>query len=202
MSDAITILSDCGNFSLQFEATEAFLKNDYEAHESFIKGCEEMIRAEDRYTSYIGELNALGLNRCAILGLTKSDKIKVEMHHGPLFTLFDLCDIYVRYCFKNGIKKLTTFDVADVILDEHKQNNIQIVMLSKTPHKGVHKSVFVHTKMSFGRIDRFLDKYHDGLEKEHWEAMERYIDLCKTYKGTIDNGLFDTGKELKRFKKK
>lgn len=197
----IKIVSQCKEFSLPFYVRSKNIENDYDEYESFIKGCEIIIRNDDRYTYYLSKLKEEGLTKCAVLGnLPEGDKIKVEMHHGPLLTLFDICDIVVRYLLKTKCNDMTTFKVGDIILAEHEADNIQIVMLSKTPHKAVERNLFIHTKASFGRVDRFLEKYKDALTIEHIESIERYIKLCREFEGTIDNGLFSTGKKLKSFK--
>lgn len=181
--------------------------HDYSEYEKFVKGCEHAVRKEDRYTSYIAELKKAGMTRCAILGNIKEDsKVKLEMHHGPIFNLFDICDIVTRALLRRGlVRDLTTYDVGHLVLEEHRLNNIMIVMLSKTVHRGGHnkkgpRSIFVDIKATFGRIDRFIDKYTDGMEEEHWSYLERYIRELKKTNGTVDNGLFDTAEKLIRFK--
>lgn len=181
---------------------------DYDQYEKFIKGCEQMVRKEDRYTAYISELKKAGLTKCAILGnIEENSKVKLEMHHGPIFNLFDICDIVTKAMLKRGtIKELTTFDVANIVLEEHRLGNIMTVMLSKTPHKGNHnkrgsKSIFVNIKATVGRIDRFIDRWEDGMEAEHWEMVLHYLEeLNKAGPDSVDNGLMETGEKLLRFK--
>lgn len=183
------------------------LLSDYDEYSKFIKHCEDCVRKEDRYTAYVGEMKKAGLTRCAVLGnLEEDSKVKLEMHHGPIFNLFDICDIVTKAMIKRGtIPVLTEFDVADLVLEEHRLGNIMVVMLSKSVHKGGHfksgKNVFVDIKATVGRIDRFIDKYHDGMEAEHREMVSRYIYECKRSGGqTIDNDLFATADRLLRFK--
>lgn len=180
---------------------------DYDQYVKFIKGCENIVRKDDRYTAYISELKSAGLTKCAILGNLKEDtKVKLEMHHGPIFNLFDICDIVTKALVKRKkLRIITTFDVADLVLEEHRKFNIMTVMLSKTPHKGNHnkqgKNVFVNIKSTVGRIDRFIDNYFDGLEDEHIEMIMHYLEeLEKAGPDSVDNGLFDVGEKLARFK--
>lgn len=178
---------------------------DYDMYERFIKGCEHTVRKDDRYIAYIAKLKSAGLTHCAILGnIQEDDKVSLEMHHGPIFNLFDICDIVAKSMIKRGrIHDLTTFDIGDLVLTEHELDNIMIVMLSKTPHKGNHnngRGIFINIKATFGRLDRFLDRYHDGMEEEHHDYIARYIAECKKAKGSIDNGLFDTAEQLRSFK--
>ncbi len=204
----VYIHSNVSNDTLGYYADDVDLLKDYTEFELFIKGCEHAVRTDKRYTTYIAKLKSSGLVRCAVLGnLEENDKNKLEMHHGPIFTLFDICEIVYRDMIEKKIKDITTFDVADMVLSEHESDNIQIVMLSKGVHRGKHnylnrKDIFIHIKASIGRIDRFIDNHHKGMQVEHFESMERYIRLCKKYPESIDNGLFDTASQLLSFKNK
>lgn len=187
--------------SIEYYATEENTLNNYDTYEAFIKGCEHAVRKDDRYIAYIAKLKSNGLNFCAVLGnLKEDDKVKLEMHHGPIFNLFDICDIVARAMFKRGIEKITTFQVAKHVLEEHELDNIMIVMLSKSPHRGGHFNLFINIKSTVGRIERFIDRWSDGMVSEHWDYLERYLNECKKCKDTVDNGLFDTAKRLKKFK--
>ena len=183
------------------------LLHDYDAYEKFIKNCENAVRKEDRYTAYVGEMKKAGLTRCAVLGnLEEDSKVKIEMHHGPIFNMFDICDIVTKAVIKRGqLKVITEFDIADLVLEEHRLGNIMTVMLSKSVHKGSHpkfgKSVFVDIKATVGRIDRFIDRWIDGMEDEHIDMIRRYINECKRAENqTMDNDLFATAERLLRFK--
>lgn len=189
---------------ISFEADPEVLLHDYDTYVKYVKGCEHTVRTDDRYKAYISKLKDAGFNRCAILGdvVKGGDKVKLEMHHGPIFNLFDICDIVLKACLKRGnIEELTTFDIGDLVLTEHEKDNIMVVMLSKTPHRGGHHNVFVDIKATVGRIDRFIDQWHDGMEMEHIDYITRYIEECKKIEGmSYDNGLFDTAERLKSFK--
>lgn len=186
---------------VEFYVRPSILKN-YDDYERFIKGCEHCVRKDDRYIAYLAKLKSNGLDRCAVLGNIKNDdKVSLEMHHGPIFNLFDICDIVARHLINSGREDLTTFDVGDIVLEEHENDNIMIVMLSKTPHKGGHFNMFIDIKSTFGRIDRFIDRYQSSMVSEHWDFVFRYIDTLDHARGhSQDNGLFDTACKLKTFK--
>ena len=194
---------------ISFEIEPDDLLNNYERYERYIKHIETLVRMDDRYTAYIAKLKQGGLNRCAVLGNLPSDsaRIKVEMHHGPIFNLFDYTDIILKASLRRGKHTLTSFDVADLVLTEHEKDNIMIVMLSKNVHmEGAHnkksnKGIFIGIEATFGRIDRFIDRWSDGMEKEHLQYIETYVRECKKAQGkTLDQGLFDVADKLASFK--
>ena len=196
---------------IEYGVTDSLLDN-YKKYVTFVKGCEHTVRKDDRYTDYVAKVHEAGYNQCAVLGnLTKGQKdIPLEMHHGPIFNLFDICDIVARYhLHRNDIKDLTTFDVGDEVLTCHEKDWIQVIMLSKTAHKGGHFNVFIDTKATVGRIDKFIEKYIDSMSdyfiedeayEEYYDMIERYLKEAEKAGITNDNGLFDTAEKLKRFK--
>ncbi len=194
---------------ISFEMEPDDLLNDYERYTRFVTHIETLVRSDDRYTAYIAKLKAGGLTRCAVLGNLPTDdpKIKVEMHHGPIFNLFDYTDIILKASLKRNHKRLTTFDIADLVLTEHEMDNIMIVMLSKNVHmEGAHnkksnKGVLIGIEATFGRIDRFIDRWSDGMEREHVQYIDKYIAECRAANGkTLDQGLFDIADKLESFK--
>lgn len=195
---------------ISFEAEPRELLNDYNRYEAYVKGCETAVRYDDRYTAYIAKLKEGGLTRCAIMGRLPetNTKLKTEMHHGPIFSLFDICDIVLKDCLKYQKRTdITTFKIADLVLTEHELDHIMIVMLSKTVHMGgahnkkSNRGIFVDITATFGRIDEFISKYYHGLEPEHFQYIERYVEECKNAQGnSLDQGLFDTADRLESFK--
>jgi len=194
---------------VSFEAEKKDLLNDYDRFEKYVKGCEEMVRDDDRYTAYIAKLKEGGLTHCAIMGNLPEDepKLKVEMHHGPIFNLFDICSIVLKACLLRGMNDITTFKIADLVLTEHERDHIMIVMLSKPVHMGgAHnrkssRGIFVDIKATFGRLDKFIDEWGDGMDSEHRSMIKRYCQECRNAEGnSLDQGLFDTAEKLKSFK--
>lgn len=194
---------------ISFEIEPDDLLNNYERYERYVKHIETLVRSDDRYTAYIAKLKQGGLTRCAVLGNLPTDdpKLKVEMHHGPIFNLFDYTDIILKVTLLSGKKGVTSFDVADLVLTEHELDNIMIVMLSRNVHmEGAHnkksnKGVFIGIEATFGRIDRFIDRWGAGMEKEHTQYVDKYIQECRKANGkTLDQGLFDVAERLESFK--
>ena len=156
-----------------------------DSYVNFIKGCERQVRINDRYKKYIYYLkNTVGLSHCQVLPdieIDEAGKIEVEMHHGPIFTLYDYCEIMVEY-FLLKKRKISTFRIADVILDEHQRNHIQVVMLLSTVHEEVHnRNIFISYKQAWGDLNEFIKKYGIAMNDTLKEKMNRYIDKCLMY---------------------
>ena len=100
--------------------------------------------------------------------------VTIEMHHGPIFTLYDICEIGVDY-FLSKKMKITTFRIAKWVLDEHFANRIQVVMLSTTMHQEVHdRQIFLNMQQAWGNLHEFLKRYK--LNRDLKEKYNRYVD--------------------------
>ena len=76
---------------------EDYLSN-YESYVNFVKGCEKAVRNNDRYKKYINHLKKeVKLTKCQVLKNVTDQDASIEMHHGPIFTLFDICAIVIEY---------------------------------------------------------------------------------------------------------
>lgn len=159
--------------------------SNIESYVNFIKGCERQVRNNDRYKKYIYYLkNVIGLTHCQVLSNIEPDdkgKIEVEMHHGPIFTLYDICEIVLEY-FIIKKRKITTFRIADVVLDEHQKNHIQVVMLLSTVHEEVHnRNIFINSNQAWGDINAFVEKYGIAMSDALKEKLNKYIDRSLMY---------------------
>ena len=171
--------------------------------EHFIRSCEDMVRNDPRYKNYISELREAGFTKDVLQSGIDSNTFpntKIEMHHGPLFTLFDICSIVVDHKLAEG-EKLTEFDVADLVLTEHEKHHIGVVMLTKTNHELVGAGrAFIHMKQSTGDVMKFIKAYKKGIKREHLYTLERYITLCEKYDAT-DNDMLELRKVCKKVSK-
>ena len=162
---------------------------NWESYNSFIKDCERLVRQNDRYRKYISYLKKeVKLNHCQVLSNLNDEDCEVEMHHGPIFNLFDYCSIILEYYL---IKKwkINTFRIADTVLTEHQKNHVQIVMLSSTIHQEVHaRDIFINYRQAYGDLNAFIRKYGIAFTDEHKEKLNRYIDRSLMIEST-DNGL-------------
>lgn len=156
-----------------------------ESYVNFIKACERVVRTSDRYKKYIYYLKRIvGLDHCQVLpDITPDDdgKIEIEMHHGPIFTLYDYCEIILEWMLMNN-RKISTFRVADIVLDEHQRNHIQVVMLLASVHEEVHqRNIFINYKQAFGDLNAFVKKYGPAISDPLKEKLNKYIDRSMMY---------------------
>lgn len=159
------IKSDSDMFSENYyrEPQNLFDGNEYER---FVEGCEDAIRKSEVYNAYIAYLkNEIGLTRDAFNGEITHDNASIEMHHGPIFTLYDYCRILIDYSFDMGLP-VSTFTIGKLVMNEHTCNRVQVVMLTKNNHKLVHVGkLFVDFRQCHGSLKEFIKIYHSYIER-------------------------------------
>lgn len=171
-------------YQIPLYKSEEYFSN-IESYVNFIKGCERAVRQNDRYKKYIYYLkNTVGLNHCQVLPDIEPDdkgKIEIEMHHGPIFTLYDYCEIILEYYLLKK-RKISTFRIADTVLDEHMKNHIQVVMLMSTVHEEVHnRNIFINYNQAWGDLNAFIKKYGIAMSDSLKEKLNKYIDRSLMY---------------------
>lgn len=186
----LTITSDMEIFDISFYKDKYYFVN-LENYVNFIKSCERLIRSSKEYITFIAQLKEVGLTNCQILGnISDGDNVEIEMHHGPILTLFDYCAIVIDYHLRKD-EKVNTFMIADEVIDEHYANRVQTIMLSVTPHQLIDTGeIFINFNQARGNLNSFLKKYKTGLSDEHIRKINRYIELSNKY-DSMDNGLLD-----------
>ncbi len=170
--------------------------SNLDSYQKFIKGVENQVRNSDRYSKYKAYLIGLGLDHCQVLKNLKAEEdCTVEMHHGPIYTLYDICCIVTEY-FLLKDWKLTTFRVADQVLKEHEENNIQVVMLSASVHEQVgDRNIFIHPSQAFGNLGAFIKKYGKVISPDLRDKYNRYLDRALITDSTAFGNL-DLNKKL------
>ena len=161
-----TIDSENSYYELPFYKDSDYMFN-IENEVAFIKAVEKLVRSSKYYSRYIAHIKKdLGLNFCQVKGNIIEDedmgiKDLIEMHHGPVLTLFDVTSIILNYMLVHGMK-ITTFSVANKVIEEHFIHRVQTVMFCTTVHQQVHDNkVFLNYKQGFGDLYSFLEEYYD-----------------------------------------
>lgn len=173
----------------------------------FIRAVERQVRTSNYYSRYVKYIKEdVGLRHCQVLSNIEEEMVDggkskgiLEMHHGPILTLFDYVAIITDHLLVNG-KKVNTYIVSDILLQEHYNNNVQVVMLSKTVHEQVHENnIFINLNQGFGDISRFLKKYGDGLQADQIKKINDYIEKSKKY-DSFDNNVLRLDGAIKKWR--
>lgn len=197
------IKSICSDEVLKFYLGKEDLA-DPDVFDRFVKSVESLVRKDPRYSNYIHELKSRGFNKDVMQSEIDNDKFPntdIEMHHGPMFTLYDITSIVIDHLLNSG-QKVSSFGVAKLILCEHELHRIQVVMgLTKTNHELCHTGdIFVHINQSIGDVMGFIKDFKLGLRREHLYTLEQYLSLCKKYDAT-DNDYLVLNKAIKKINK-
>lgn len=170
--------SDNSQYKLLYYKNREYFDN-YESYVRFIKEVEKLVRSNDRYKKYINYLKTeVQMNHCQVLKDIDDEDATIELHHGPIFTLFMDCAIILEYFIMKDWK-ISTFRVADAVLNEHQKNRIQCMMVSTTIHELIHSGkIFIHYKQAYGDVVAFIKKYRDAISKEYKEKINQYVDRC------------------------
>jgi len=173
----------------------------------FIMGTERIIRKSKDYSRYIAHLKETipQCRSCALFNNITDEMAPLEMHHGPVFTLAEICVIVLNHFLKNG-KEIDSFDIADQILEDHFDNLIQTIFLSEMAHKPTSnaktsKNSFISMDHSIGDIVGFIKKYNDAITYYEINKLRNYIYLSELYEKNQGVSIFDYMKEsIKSFK--
>ena len=180
-----TVRSDVQPFDISFYKDATYFIN-LENYVGFIKACERTIRKHPDYGNFVDSIRELKMEHCQVLGNISRYDAVIEMHHGPMLTLFDYCSIVVDHLLNEG-HTINTFKIANIVLQEHYLEHVQVVMLSKTVHQLVDSGeLFINLNQGIGNVNEFLKKFNKGLERYKTKINE-YIDLSKKFKSHDSN---------------
>jgi hypothetical protein len=164
----------------------------------FIKDVEAVIRGSKEYYAYIKYLKEeVGLRNCALFQEINDGIAPIEMHHGPIFTLFDLVEIKIAYFYKNNLP-INSYRLAHYILKDHWDNIVQVAMLCKAAHEAVHNPTmnrnckyFLSGELAWGDINEYINRYHEAFSINHYNKLKEYekqYNIHKTH--TVKSELF------------
>lgn len=173
-----TITFQSAEYPLLFYQTRDTLA-DVERYKAFVDNCVSRFRRSRSYKGYKAYLMFLGLNRCQINGNIEDGMANVEMHHNFL-TIYDIT-ILISQHLLNTVGRCTTFDVISLLIQEHRENNIPIVMLSETAHQLYHANpdMYIPLSMTFGKWWDLLLKYRYGITLDIAYKVVKYIENCQ-----------------------
>lgn len=127
----------------------------------FIKATEKVIRSNKDYNVYLEYLRKdKGLNYCTVLHTVEAGDASIELHHFP-FTLYIICSVVASDLLAKD-EKVSTFYLADKVIQEHFSENIGLVPLTTTIHELAHLGkVTILKKSIYGRYIDFFNKYNE-----------------------------------------
>lgn len=190
-NDNPTISSPFSPFVIQFYQTPDSL-NNIEDYRTFLKNVESAFRTSREYKAIKARLIESGMTNCQVHGNLNSEMVDIEMHHNML-TLFDLTMIITEHLIRTT-GKASTFDVVRLLIDAHNNNEVLLIMLSKTPHQVYHNNpeFFLPFEMCIGEPWKFLEKYKYGITQDIAYKILRYLRQEEKNNGKInDQGLLN-----------
>ena len=170
---------------------------DIETYKRFLDNAISRFRKSRTYSGYKGYLlNEINMDRCQFMSNINADMASIEMHHNML-TIYDIAVIITEHIL-NTVGFITTFDLVQLLKEEHKSNRIQLVMLSLTAHQLYHNSpdFYIHPSMCFGDWNAFLCKYSSGITMEIAFKILFYIKKALEVGGSDDSGLLKVRDEI------
>jgi hypothetical protein len=177
-------MEDAKYYYLPFDKSIVDLSNP-KIRQQFIKAVETIIRSSKLYKRYINYLKSdVGLTHCAVFGNIKSekgDKTKIEMHHGPIFTLYDYVSIVLEKYLREH-RDVNTFDIQAEVLDLHKRKLVQTVMLSESVHKSMDNkklAPFIPMEMTYGDLLGFVKEYGQYFSPQNRADLRDYFNNYK-----------------------
>ena len=190
IKDLSTIEKEDGNLILNYDKTTGMFINlfytknnlsNLNERTKLIKKTESIIRKSARYRLYKNKLFEMGINMCAVLGNVTEDIATLEMHHGPIFTLWDYIEITIDYFYQNKMP-INSFRLAQQVLNDHFEDLIQVVMISKSVHKAAHNGNTNNTfkiglDSAWGNLVGYLEKYKGCLSRKHFAKLNEYFEL-------------------------
>lgn len=169
-----TLKSPNSVFEQPFYQTRETL-SDIDYYKHFLENCISRFRHSRTYKNYKHYLYEMGMNHCQLLGNISSDDADIEMHHNFL-TIFDITLLITEHLLNtNGY--VSTFDVVQLLKEEHKNNDIPIVMLSKTAHQLYHNAdgIVLPARMCFGYWYELLRKFNRGITIEIASKVASFV---------------------------
>lgn len=168
------VRSPYASMDLQFYQTKETLM-DVDTFRNFLKNAETRFRASREYKAYKHYLMDLGMDRCQIMGNVTSEDAEIELHHNVL-GLFDICLLISSHII-NTVGVITTFDLIQLLIQEHWANRVGVTFLSKTAHQIYTNDTdgYIPPDMTFGKWWELLDRYRYGITFDIANKIIRYI---------------------------
>lgn len=164
------------SFDLPFYQTKETLQ-DPESYRNFIKNAEARFRRSKEYKTYKSYLMSIGFDHCQVMGnIEAEDGVDIELHHNIL-NLFDIMILICEHVL-NTYGYISSFDLIQLVIQEHFANRIPCTFLSSTAHQMYtnDSEAYIPPEMTFGRWWELLAKYKYGITYDIAKKVNTYID--------------------------
>lgn len=149
---------------------------DIDTFRNFLRNAETRFRASREYKAYKSYLiEYLHINQCQIFGNITTEDAEIELHHNVL-GLFDICLLIASHTV-NTVGYITTFDLIELVTQEHWNNRVGVTFLCRTAHQ-----IYTHDPegyippdMTFGKWWELLSIYRYGITYDLANKILRYI---------------------------
>ena len=180
-----TVRSPYASNDLMFYQTkESFM--DIDVFRNFLKNAEQRFRACAEYKAYKSYLMEMGIDRCQVFGNVTADDADIELHHNVL-GLFDICLLIASHVV-NTVGIISTFDLIQLLIQEHYANRVGITFLSKTAHQIFTNDydAYIPPEMTFGKWWELLSIYRYGIT---YDIAYKVINYLKKYQDQLPTSL-------------
>lgn len=187
------ISSPNSEYSIMFKQTKDSLL-EIDTYKHFIQNAVSQFRHSRFYKQYKSYLIDLGLNRCQYFPNITTDVLGangIEMHHNFL-TIYDIALMICEHVI-NTEGYITSFDLIHLLKQEHSENRIPIVMLSKTVHQMYHNNeeFVIPANQCFGFWMELLVKYNRGITLNIANKVINFLQASiESIKGIADNTVY------------
>lgn len=154
-----------------YDPESAYLELPEELDKKMVTYIEREVRNSYEYRAYVNYLkNELDLTRCSLLPNLdiNSAKFSLEFHHYPI-NLYEISEIVGSKMISDAGegKKVSCFDIAEKVVEEHYKNNIGLIPLTKTLHEMAHnRAIIVPISKVHGNYKKFTAEYRDFISDE------------------------------------
>ena len=156
---------------------------DIDVYRNFLRNAETRFRASKEYKAYKSYLiENLGINKCQIFGNINVDDADIELHHNVL-GLMDIC-LLISSHVVNTIGIITTFDLIELLIQEHYNNRVGVTFLSKTAHQVYthDPNGYIPPEMTFGKWWELLSRYKYGIT---YDIASKVINYLNKYQSQL-----------------
>lgn len=177
-----------GEVDLEFHATRESLM-DVDEFRNFIRNVEMRFRSSKEYKAYKAYcIEYLGIRQCQAFGNITADDADLELHHNVL-GLFDITLLITNHMI-NTVGIVTTYDVIEILIQEHWNNRVGVTFLSKTAHQlyTADPNGYLPPSMTFGRWWELLSAYRYGIT---YDIAYKVINYMKKYQSNNQTSLMD-----------